>query len=151
MTVELTFKLLEKNETNCYDMKQMENKLVAFIIGFEKIETKIELQYLRFSFCGVGKDIIDITNMKGSGIMNGDDEKYDSNEFIKSYVHTFEDSYEVPEIKVTPSFRNFLSAPGIVFRIWAPVFDSMSQMPPIIAYKLQSKKVTLSILLPDGE
>ena len=32
-----------------------------------------------------------------------------------------------------------------------PVFDSVEQMPPIIAYKIRSKKVTLTIKLPDGD
>jgi len=70
---------------------------------------------------------------------------------IKSTEHTFDAQYQIQRIQVTPAFRNFLSAPGIVFKIWAPVFDSVEQMPPIIAYKIRSKKVTLTIKLPDGD
>eukprot|EP01084_Bolivina_argentea_P235088 395697_1 len=150
MSVEITFKLLEKNQINCYDMKQMENKLVALIIEFEKIETQMELPYVTFTFCGVGKDIVAISNKH-----EHDDEKGmdpDDNTLIeKSFVHLFEDSYEVPEIQISSAFRNYLSAPGLVFKIWAPVFDDVTQMPPIIAYKIRSKKITLNILLPDGE
>lgn len=155
MHVEITFKLLQENETNCYDMKKMENKPVALIIGFEKIETKnIELPYIRFSFCGVGKDIINISNKRDDFNLNRldddeDDEKTSS--MMKSTIHQYEDSYEVPNIKVTPAFRNYLSAPGIIFKIWAPVFDHVTQMPPIISYKIRSKKITLKVKLPDGE
>ena len=159
MFVEITFKLIQKNETNCYDMKKMENQQVALIIGFEKIETQIELPYVKFTFCGVGKDIVTITNRKDNFNINSldnddddnDDEKDGFMPLIKTTIHTFEDGYEIPNIKVTPAFRNFLSAPGIIFKVWAPVFDDVSQMPPIIAYKIRSKKVTLKIKLPDGE
>ncbi len=154
--VEITFKLLEKNETNCYNMKKMENKLVALIIEFEKIETQMELSCVTFTFCGMGKDIVTITNKIQP---NYDDEKgneMDDMEIEKSFIHNFEDCYEVPEIQITSAFRNYLSAAGFVFKIWAPVFDSISQMPPIIAYKIRSKKIrskkiTLKISLPDGE
>eukprot|EP01083_Nonionella_stella_P069573 185511_1 len=144
MSVEVTFKLIAKNETNCYDMKKMENKQILLIIGFEQITTQMELPYVRFSFCGVGKDIITISNKE----MGDDDEDTD---LVKSTFHKFEDSYEVPSILVTPSFKNYLSAPGLLFKIWAPVFDDVSQMPPIIAHKIRSKKLKLNILLPDGE
>ena len=106
LSAEVTFKLLSKNETNCYDMKQMENKHVAIIIGFEKITTQMELQYVTFSFCGVGKDIVVICNKEEDGVG-------------KQTEHTFEDQYEIPQIQITPAFRNFLSAPGIIFKIWA--------------------------------
>lgn len=121
LSVEVTFKLLSKNETNCYDMKQMENKYVAIIIGFERIETQMELPYVTFTFCGVTSDIVVITNKaeeeEGGGHVL-DDEK-EGLEVVKSMVHTFEDQYEIPQIQITPSFRNFLSAPGIIFKIWA--------------------------------
>merc|ERR1712048_1024941 len=62
LSVEVTFKLLDDNNTNCYDMKKMENKDVSMIIEFEKIETELELQYLKFTFCGVNKDIVTVSN-----------------------------------------------------------------------------------------
>merc|ERR1719491_705391 len=52
---------------------------------------------------------------------------------------------------MTPALRNFLSAPGIVLKEWAPVFDAVCSMPPIIAYKIRSKKVNVKVALPDGE
>jgi len=145
---------LDENNTNCYDMKKMENKEVALIIGFEKITTQMELQYVTFTFCGVGKDIVTISNKKEDEMeqKEQDDEEDDDGMVVaKSMEHLFEDSYEVPAILITPAFRNFLSAPGLVFKVWAPVFDDVSQMPPIIAYKIRSKKITLKIELPDGE
>ena len=127
LSVEVTFKLLDENNTNCYDMKKMENKDVSMIIEFEKIETELELQYLKFTFCAVGKDIVTVSNKKEG--MIGFDEKteMDEDDVPKSKIHHFEDSYEVSSILMSPAFKNYLSAPGIVFKVWAPVFDNVSQ------------------------
>ena len=80
---------------------------------------------MTFTFCGVGSDIVTITNKKegvGDDVGIMDEEHEDEKEnlgLVKSTVHTFEDQYEIPQIQITPSFSNFLSAPGIIFKIWA--------------------------------
>merc|ERR1719403_717440 len=115
----------------------MENKSVALILGFEKVQTSVALPFVKFTFCGVGKQIISISNQQSE---IPDD---DASALAKTFEHNFEDQYEVPAIQITPAFRNFLSAPGIVFKVWAPVFDAVAGMPPIIAHKIRSKKVNV--------
>ena len=129
MTLEVTFKLISKSMANCYDMKQMENENVSFMIEVIKVDMEIAVSYCFLTFCAVSNEVVGINN-KG---MNPK----------KRYTHEFnrDDIYEIPEVKVTPAFRNFLSAPGILFKVWVPVFEDTATMPPLIAFKITSKKV----------
>lgn len=141
ISIEVTFKLLsDKSGLNCYDWQKMMNKEVAMTIDFVKVEFEIEVPYAFITFCGVTPGYQCISNKDNN-----------TTKMELNYIHEFHDAYQIEKIKVTNAFHRFMSAPGIQFNVWVPVFSDLTELPPIIAYKLNSKKVTLHFKTPEND